>query len=181
MIHKIIKNSLPEYVAGCFLSMIFDSGNWAIDRTSNKVFDFNEYVKDPYTIIEKPQPTIAVLNGKVGKGNEELFGYSKSIFHHICSNNGIMHKKIERIFINANYEKLNYLESHTDSKSEKYNSMVIMLTPFMSQTGLVVGDMYIPYEFCKAVWFDSRDFHSATPLMEDHPLPRITLNYMFKV
>jgi len=180
MIHKVIENSLPEYVAGCFLDMIFSSACWRIDRESKRAFQFNRYVNDPHATFEKPQPTIKLFfHGEVA--NEELFGYCKSMFHLICNNNGIVHKKIERILINANYQNLDYLEAHTDHYDEKFNSMVVMMTPFMSQTGLVVEDKYIPYEFCKAVWFDSKDVHSATPLLEEHPLPRITLNYMFEV
>lgn len=180
MIHKIIDNGVPEYVSGCLLDMIFKSHKWRISRQSQSHFNFKDYVVNPNINIETPQPTLHVFDAD-HIFDEQLFGYCKGIFDYICYENGIATKGLIRILINANYRDLNSLESHFDIDDDNYHSIVVMLTPNMTQTGLVVGDLFIPYKFCRMVWFDSKDLHSATPLLEDHPLPRISLNFMFEV
>ena len=181
MIHKIIDNAIPEYVAGCLLDMMLESDRWLIRRRSGSEFNFKDYLTNPTTKIEKPQPSIFVLSDTGKITDHQLYGYCKSIFDYICYENGIVVKDLLRIIANANYETFDTLAYHTDNENDNYQSIVLMLTPNMTQTGFIVGDLLIPYEFCKAVWFDSKDLHTATPLVEDHALPRITIAFMFEV
>jgi len=178
MIHKIIDQAVPNYIAKVYLKQIMESLHWRINRGSNG-FNITEYLNDPTREWEKPQPCIDVMRGDHIQ-DEALYGYSRCVFDLICHENNVKVSHLNRILVNANYKDVP-LTPHIDKDKSNWQSMVLFLTPYMKNTGLQVGKKTIPYEFGRCVWFDSKDLHTATPLVEDHVLPRITVAFMFEV
>ena len=178
MIHKIIDNSVPEYVAKVYLKQIMESLHWRINRGSAG-FNITDYLNNPNADWEQPQPCIDVMRGEV-IGDESLYGYSRCVFDYMCDANKIPARHLNRILVNANYKDID-CRMHIDKDKDNWQSIVMFLTPYMKNTGLQVGKKIIPYEFCRSVWFDSKDLHTATKLEERSVIPRITVAYMFEV
>ena len=178
MIHKIIDNSVSDYVGKVYLKHLMESLHWRINRGSSG-FNMTDYLNNPNGQWEKPQPCIDIMRGEVIQ-DQFLYGYSKCVFDSMCEAHNIPVRHLNRILANANYPGVD-LSPHIDKDKDNWQSIVLFLTPNMTKTGLAVGKKVIPYKFGRSVWFDSKDLHTATKLEEEHVLPRVTVAYLFEV
>ena len=174
MKYKVIDNAVHSGMGDYLFNTLCEENIWNLNLKSS-----TEKIAENEPML----PGSLLMNNSVSL-NVNMFveGFLKSTFISMMYNNNLHFTKLTRILCNANYPKT-VLDYHIDIEVDGYETIVLFITPNLEESncGIMIGEEYVNYEFCRAVLFNSKTPHTAVSPQKEIPLPRLSIGFMYKV
>lgn len=172
MNYRILDNCIPDSVGNYLFTELIRSNIFSLSLQST-IESTSEEVKLPGSLLYDM--------GDYTFSHGREFGKQLALaFHWIMTTHGLYYTKLERILCNANYPN-SPLWYHTDHSEPNYETLVLFLTPDYHDSGIMIGDEYVGYEFCRSVIFPSNVSHTAVTSVRESINPRISVGFMYGV